>query len=145
MGIQSDIFAKKLARKMNTIIEIILAFPMITRPRSSRKDFIKNKTIVIGKPYHIPKIFNHYIKHFWNTIRQHHRGIISISFKLHNCLSWDTHQISKFLLRHSLCGSVHMDFTFKLIFIFWQWLAAVLFRYYYLASTSITYFLHFIE
>ena len=57
MGIQSDIFAKKLTRKMNTIIEIILAFPMIARPLSSREDYIKNKIIkitVIGKPYHIP-------------------------------------------------------------------------------------------
>jgi hypothetical protein len=38
---------------MNTIIEIILAFPMIARPLSSREDFIKNKTIkiiVIGTP-----------------------------------------------------------------------------------------------
>ena len=53
MGILSDIFAKKLTRKMNTIIEIILAFPMIARPLSSREDFIKNKTIkiiVIGTP-----------------------------------------------------------------------------------------------
>jgi len=54
MFICEDNFAKPLTRRINTIIAIILAFPMIALPLSSREDFTKNniiKAIVIGTPY----------------------------------------------------------------------------------------------